>query len=211
VTSPFDLIAPAYAELWSSTPKGITQRAAVWREIDPLFRPGDRILDLGCGPGDDALHLAASGVSVLGVDSSPAMIAIAESRGVCAIRLAIERLDVLPGLFDGAISNFGALNCVDDLRAAARELGRLLRPAAPLAICLMSRFCWRETLVFLATFRFHQAFRRWPAQTNWRGIDVYYRTSREIRRTFADFFRFKRCVPIGGGDHHLYIFEQRPL
>lgn len=211
MTSPFDVIAPAYADLWSSTATGVSQRAAVWREIDPLFRAGDWVLDLGCGTGDDALHLGALGVHVVGIDSSPAMIEIARSRGVVASPLAIENLHRLHGSFDGAISNFGALNCVSDLRATARELARLLRPAAPLALCLMGRYCLREMFVFLAALQFQKAFRRWTAKTNWRGIDVYYPTAREIRRAFDESFRLRRRVRIGGGDHHLYLFERRAL
>ncbi len=143
MTAPFDVIAPDYADLWTSTPEGASQRAAVWREIDVLFRANDWILDLGCGPGDDAVHLGRRGVHVVGIDSSEAMVEIANARGVVASRLAIENLHQLHGCFDGAISDFGALNCVSDLRAAARELARLLRPAAPLALCLMGRFCVR--------------------------------------------------------------------
>jgi SAM-dependent methyltransferase len=211
MTSPFDVIAPAYADLWSSTATGASQRVAVWREIDLLFKAGDQVLDLGCGPGDDALHLSDIGVHVVGIDSSAAMVEIARSRGLVASRLAIENLRQLHGCFDGGISNFGALNCVSDLRAAARELGRLLRPAAPLAVCLMGRFYLRETLSFLVRRQFRKAFRRWPAKTEWRGINVYYRTAREIRRAFDEWFRFHRRVRIGGGDHHLYLFERRPL
>lgn len=44
-----------------------------------LLRPG-RALDLGCGPGRNALHLAAAGFAVDGVDLSPAAIAWAQER-----------------------------------------------------------------------------------------------------------------------------------
>jgi SAM-dependent methyltransferase len=211
VISPFDAIAPAYNELWSSTTTGLAQRAAVWREIDPLFTSGDSVLDLGCGPGDDAVHLSAAGVHVLGIDVSAAMVEIAKSRGVIATRLAIENLDRVHGRFDGVISNFGALNCVSDLRAVARELGRLLRPASPLAVCLISRFCLQETFSLLSRFQVRKAFRRWPGKTRWRGIDIYYRTSRDIRKAFEPWFQFCRRVSIGGGDHELFLFERRPL
>ncbi len=60
MTTPFDALASSYNTLWNNTPSGRGQRQAVGREIDGLFRAGDRVLDLGCGPGDDALHLAES-------------------------------------------------------------------------------------------------------------------------------------------------------
>ena len=207
--SPFDAIAPAYNELWSSTTTGLTQRVAVWREIDPLFKFGDSVLDLGCGPGDDAIHLSAAGVHVLGIDASPAMVELAKARSVIATRLAIEDLDRIHGCFEGAISNFGALNCVSDLRAVARELGRLLRPTSPLAVCLISRFCLQETFSLLSRLEVRKAFRRWPGKTQWRGIDIYYRTSRDIRKSFEPWFQLCRRVSIGGGDHELFVFERR--
>ena len=44
-----------------------------------LLRPG-RVLDLGCGPGRNALYLASLGFDVTAVDLSPAAIAWAEDR-----------------------------------------------------------------------------------------------------------------------------------
>jgi SAM-dependent methyltransferase len=209
MTTPFDALASSYNTLWSNT-----QREAVWREIDGLFQAGDRVLDLGCGPGDDALHLASLGVEVLGIDASPKMVEVARNRGVNASVLAIEDLDkaqaetpalhsqcragLWPAL-SGALSNFGALNCIADLRPVAAQLARLVRPAGPAAICLMGRFCltdWRH------------AIKRSLGHTRWRGMDVYYPTSRQVRAAFAPGFEFERRVSIGGGDHQLYIFRR---
>lgn len=84
MTTPFDQLASAYAELWSDTARGRLQREQVWSMIDGLFGPGDRVLDLGCGTGDDAVHLMARGVEVVGIDASAPMVEIARSRGVDA-------------------------------------------------------------------------------------------------------------------------------
>jgi len=228
VTTPFDALAPSYNVLWTDSARGREQREAVWREIDGLFRAGDRVLDLGCGPGDDALHLAGLGVDVLGIDAAPRMVEIARRRGVNAhlldfsggtghrllwpvsSRLKDRRQNPIAcptatavGLstrFSGAISNFGALNCVADLRPLAAQLACLIQPAGPIAICVMGRFCltdWRH------------APKRWIGHTRWRGMDVYYPTSRQIRTAFAPGFAFERRVAIGRGDHQLYIFRRR--
>ena len=200
--SPFEPIAARYAALWSDTPRGRAQRQQVWRETDPLFRSGDRIVDLGCGPGEDAVHLMSRGVSVLGIDSALGMVEIARTRGVDAQHLAIEEAASLPGAFDGAISNFGALNCVADLGRLSASLARLIRPRGRLALCVMSRFCWRGDWKHLP--------QRWSGHARWRGIDVHYRTTRSIARAFAPHFRMQGRVSIGRGDHQLLVFARRP-
>jgi SAM-dependent methyltransferase len=209
VSGPFDAIAPAYASLWSSAPEGSAQRRQVWEYIDPLFRSSARVLDLGCGIGDDALHLSQMGVDVHAMDASEKMVEIARSRGVDARRLAIESLGEIDGAYSGALSNFGALNCVRRLEPVAGDLAKLLAPGAPLAICVMGRFCWRETVASLLKGDFVRAVRRWKGQARWRGIEVRYWSARQIRIAFAPQFQIIRRIPIGGGDHQLYILSRR--
>ena len=52
------------------------------REVDRLFEvfnltAGDRVLDVGCGPGRHALELARRGVQVVGIDISERFVNIA--------------------------------------------------------------------------------------------------------------------------------------
>ena len=67
------------------------------------------------------------------IDISPQMVAMARKRAVDARVLSIERLDVLNrsfenASFDVAISNFGALNCVERLESIREPLARLVAP-----------------------------------------------------------------------------------
>src|SRR5262249_8401417 len=151
---------------------------------DTLFHPGDTLLDIGCGTGEDALHLMSCGVRVRGVDASPEMTRIARSRGVHATRLAVEHLEHLKGSFDGAISNFGALNCVRDLDAIRAPLAGLIRPGGSLAICVLGRFCLWETAWFLLHGHPRKAFRRWNPRggTSSLGVRVYYPSISQLRR-----------------------------
>ena len=124
VAAAFDRLAPVYDELWTTSAVGRLQREAVWREVDSLFQPGDRVLELGCGTGEDAVRLAGAGVHVHATDISPRMVDITSGRAADRITtevLAIEDLARLAGRYDGAIANFGVLNCVSDLR---EEIGR---------------------------------------------------------------------------------------
>jgi SAM-dependent methyltransferase len=208
MTSPFDAFAENYAELWSDSAQGTEQRLQVWHETDRLFSTGDFVLDLGCGPGDDAVHLIKRGVRITAIDGSRPMVERARAKGVDAMHVRIEELVKLPGPYDGALSNFAALNCVADVPAFAASLASVLREDAPFAMCVLSRFWWRESLRFTLRLNFSKAVRRWSGRSRWRGIDIYYRTPREWTRAMAPHFTLKHRVPIGGGDHQLYIFKR---
>ena len=137
----FDQLASRYDAMWTDSPRGRAQRDAIWREIDALFERGDRVLDLGCGTGEDAAHLESKGVHVHAIDASREMVRMAQARGVRAELFRIEDLAQLDEPFDGAISNFGALNCVENLEAAGLQLARLIRPGGWLAISIMPPVC----------------------------------------------------------------------
>ncbi len=195
----FDALATTYDDLWSRTAIGLSQRQAVWSHIDLLFGRGDSILDLGCGTGEDALHFESRDVHVHGVDASAAMVRIARGRGVNAYQLAAEEMGNLRGEFDGALSNFGVLNCVDDLRGVALHLSRLVRRGGFAAVCILSPFCLRETLHFLVHWKPRKAFRRFvrgKVRTSL-GVDVQYPSAIQFARAFRDGFELVAWYGIG--------------
>jgi ubiquinone/menaquinone biosynthesis C-methylase UbiE len=194
-------MAARYDAIWTTTPIGRAQRDLVWRDMDSLFHPGDRILDVGCGTGEDAAHFAARGVMVYATDPSPAMIQVAAARGgfTTEVRSA-EELAQIDGPFDGAISNFGALNCVKDLPGVAGSLAALVRPGGSLAICILGRFCAWELWHYAVRFQFAKAFRRLVGHALAcppSPITVYYPTVAEIRAAFAPNFQLRRWTGIG--------------
>lgn len=195
----FDLLAAEYDRAWTNSGSGRLQRNAVWRYVLPLFRAGDRILDLGCGTGEDAQQLERMGVSVSALDASPEMVRIAQHRGINAHLRLIEDIGGLPGTFDGAISNFGALNCVAHLTALRIPLARLIRSRGHLAICLMSRFCLLESWHFLRHLQFRKAVRRWPGETYAQtlGLKTYYPRAIQLQRAFHPDFRLIFRTGIG--------------
>jgi SAM-dependent methyltransferase len=108
--------------------RGIVRRALA-------AAPGERVLDVGCGPGFYCLELSEevgpSG-SVVGVDSSPPMLELARER--CAGRDNVElregeatELPVDSSSFDGVVC-VQVLEYVADVQAGLAELHRTLRP-----------------------------------------------------------------------------------
>jgi SAM-dependent methyltransferase len=114
----FDSFAAAYDQTFGLSPTGRLFRFRLAERVMSASRPPAQVLDIGCGTGEDALWLAASGYSVHGIDDSPKMIEVArakaESSGSSATFecRSVRELAREPERFDVVLSNFGALNCV---------------------------------------------------------------------------------------------------
>lgn len=102
--------------------------------IAPLLdcvRPGDRVLDVGCGPGTLAAAAAERGAQVTGVDLAEGMVAEARRRhpGLELLQADAEALPFPDGAFDVALGAF-LVNHTPDAEAAVRELRRVARTVA---------------------------------------------------------------------------------
>lgn len=98
--------------------------AAVLALLDP--RPGERILDLGCGDGVLTAKLVEAGAEVVGVDASDTMIAAARARGLDA-RVADGQALAFGPEYDAVFSN-AALHWMLDAPAVAAGVFRALKP-----------------------------------------------------------------------------------
>ena len=89
-------------------------------------RPGERILDLGCGDGALTEKLAAFGCDVVGVDASPEQVAGARARGLAC---AVANGEALPftSEFDAVFSN-AALHWMRRPDAVIASVRRALKP-----------------------------------------------------------------------------------
>jgi SAM-dependent methyltransferase len=197
----FDGVAGEYDRSNAANPVLCAMRARVHDAIRAHVPPGSHLLDLGCGPGTDAVELAGRGYRVTAVDWSPAMVAEATRRArdlgldgrvdVHHVGIhEIEKLQPPNALFDAAYSNFGPLNCVVDLAAAARAIAARLRPGGVLVASVIGRICPWEIAVYLARGEFARAairFRRGlvPVPLDGRTVWTQYLSPREVERMFA--------------------------
>lgn len=211
----FDSVAALFDARFGEWRSVAAQRRAVRRALGEAFPRGARVLEIGGGTGEDARWLAARGRVVQLTDGSPAMVRIAKrklrSQGgpaphVVAAealeRWAAERESAGEALFDGAFSNFAALNCVGDLTDCARGLARLLRPGAPALLVLFGTFCPGEVVVQLARGDARAAIRRRtrgavPARLGGRMFDVRYHSAGALADAMAPWFRLRRRIGVG--------------
>nr|MBK7067299.1 methyltransferase domain-containing protein [Deltaproteobacteria bacterium] len=97
------------------------------------LRPGERVLDLGCGSGNVALAAARRGGVVTALDPSTRLVAVAEARARAegfTLRTAVGAAEALPfdgGAFELVLSVFAVIFSDAPERAAA-EIVRVLAP-----------------------------------------------------------------------------------
>ncbi len=129
----FDEAAARAVEAMYLTPDVVGQRARVIEMLSP--RPGERILDIGVGPGllaHDLARMVSDTGRVVGLDAAPAMLKMARTR-LAALPQAecvegdAARLDFADASFDAAVST-QVYEYVAPIARALSELHRVLKP-----------------------------------------------------------------------------------
>jgi SAM-dependent methyltransferase len=206
----FDGVADTFDERFGAWESVAAQRRAVRQELAQAFPPGSSVLEIGGGTGEDALWLAQRGRNVLLTDVSPRMVQRARSkfaghpglRAEVAAAEELHRLDVGGKVFDGAFTNFAALNCVDDVVPVASGLAGLVRPGGTIILVLFGTCCPGEWLT--EGFRgrpgaMFRRFRRKPVGARLGGnvFDVRYFRRNELISALAPWFEYAGRRGIG--------------
>ena len=207
---PFDAVADGYDAAFTDRRLGRWLREIVRERMEQAFEPGQHVLELGCGTGEDAVWLARRGVSITATDASPGMLDVtrrkAEAAGV-GDRITTRLLDLTMPVtggdtgYDGAYANFGPLNCVEDRRALAGDLARLVRPGGKLVFVVMGPVCPWEVVWFTARLKPRTAIRRFRSGNEARvgegTLRVWYPSHRRLQRELAPHFRTVEVAGVG--------------
>jgi ubiquinone/menaquinone biosynthesis C-methylase UbiE len=204
----FNAVAEVFDDRFGGWESVAAQRRAVRAELARAFVPGAHVLEIGGGTGEDALWLAQRDREVTLTDPSPGMIRVAAAKlrsyHAPAPRLiaaeALETMTTAP--FDGAFSNFAALNCVADLHAVARGLAPLIRPGGRVLLVVFGVCAPGEWVTQLARGDVRAVFRRSvrgevQARLGGRPFPVRYHRRRDLIDAFASTFRFVSRRGIG--------------
>ena len=209
----FDAAAPSFDIRFGSWESVSAQRRAVRDALLQAFPPLGKLLEIGGGTGEDARWLCARGFEVVLTDPSPAMVGIAAAKlppPSSALIMAAEDLDSFAqariarqaAKFDGAYSNFAALNCVSDLAPVGCCLARLIRPGGVAALVLFGSCSPGEVIIELLRGRASSAFRRYrrgeiAARLGGREFTVVYHRPSEIAAAMSPWFDLERRLGIG--------------
>lgn len=168
VAEAFTQKAEIYDEFGRGHPNLERMRGRVYEHVLRFAKPKARILEINAGTGGDALFLARRGYIVHATDISPGMVAAIQSKiedqgmqgKLTAEHRSYTKLsDLESAPFDYIFSNFGGLNCIQDLGRVTRQLPHLLQPGGRLTWVIMPPVCpWELILVFQGNPG--QAFRR---------------------------------------------------
>jgi ubiquinone/menaquinone biosynthesis C-methylase UbiE len=123
----------SYMDTAAATDVGVDYKRRSVAGLD--LRPGQTVVDIGCGPGTDLGRLAeavAPGGSVIGVDREPSVLAEARRRhtGTAGVEVRAGDIHDLP-FGDGSVDRVRLdrlLQHVRDPQAAIGEVHRVLRP-----------------------------------------------------------------------------------
>ncbi len=211
-TVPFDAMAFGYDVLFTETKLGRYLRGIVWGRLKENIAANHFVLELNCGTGEDAVWLARQGCRVAATDVSSEMLTLASRKvkshglqGMVDVHLLdLEKpvLEIDHGKFDCAFSNFGGLNCVEDLEPIASYLTAKIKANGRLVLVIMGRWCLWEMVWHLLHGEIRTAFRRFSSN----GVDVklknniirvWYPSLEDIQRKFGVFFTLKKITGLG--------------
>lgn len=206
VAGAFDIISERFdSELENDVTRRIRKR--IYSTIGGLVPPGSNLLDINCGTGIDAVALATQGYAVTGIDISSKMVeqarqkaSRAQLRTVQFFQGSFERLSqVVDPPFDLVISNFGGLNCTDDLLNVGAEIARVTSPSGFCLAVVMSPFSLWETLSYAVRGKWSDSFRRMRKDTLATGFQertfkVCYHSPSALVRAFSPWFSVKQLI-----------------
>ncbi len=166
------------------------------------LNPGNTILELNSGTGTDAVFFAKNGFNVFCTDLSDGMIHKIQIKidkenlndKIRVQKCSFTELYKLSGeKFDFVFSNFGGLNCIDDLRKVINHFSNLLKINGKVMLVIMPPVClWELLQIFRGKFKF--AFRRFNKSGTLSNVEgftfkTYYYSKSDIKKFLGNNFQ----------------------
>ena len=203
----FDHAAKNYDNHFTNSEIGKKQRALVYEKLQKQLKDTNKILEINCGTGEDAIWLAKQNFNVTATDISKNMIDVAQSKSkvknLTFKILDINTLSEVTENFDMLFSNFGGLNCLTkkELALFFNSAAKKLTENGKMSLVIMPKNTIWEQLYFLLKLDFKAAFRRKKevvfANVNGEKVATYYYNPKDIVTLSETNFEFLEVKPIG--------------
>lgn len=201
-----DKIAESYDDILNNNSFSVILRPVFRNILVQNIQPGNNILDLGCGTGEDSIFFSKKGFNVTGVDISPKMIEIARDKSaskdykkklqfICSDMESF--LQENANKFDAIISNFNAVNYVRDLKSFSENTSASLNKNGKLIFTVLNKLSISEVFYNFVRLNFK---RSWKAIFNRKELlitDLDINFPGSFSSFFKDQFRVKRITGIG--------------
>jgi ubiquinone/menaquinone biosynthesis C-methylase UbiE len=174
------------------------------------FKTGDHILELNCGTGIDAVFFAQHGMKVHATDISEGMLGELQKKisagkleeNITTQKCSFTDLHLLRDKkFDCIFSDFGGLNCAENIGSVIQSFQPLLKPGGTVTLVIMPPVCpWEMLLALKGNFK--TAFRRFKsigAESHLEGETFmsYYFTPSKIISAFGKEYKLKELQGLG--------------
>ena len=151
--------ANKFDELYSGNIIIRYKRQRVRDHLSKLIIPGQNVLELNSGTGEDAIWLARQNCHVHATDISVGMLEVLQQKvkdahleklinsEICSFT-DLENLQD-KGPYDLIFSNFAGLNCTGELNKVLASFTALLKPKGILTLVILPKFClWELLMIF---------------------------------------------------------------
>ena len=201
VSAAFSKQAPLFDEYDEKNPILQWMRKSVQEHVIEIAKPNARILELNCGTGIDAVFFAQKGFQVHATDNAQGMLDKLNKKieelhledKISTQKLSFNELEKLSKKkFDHVFSNFGGLNCAEDLSSVIKKIIPLLNEGGIATLVIMPKVCpWEIASALKGNFKI--AFRRFKkngvvSHLEGEHFTTYYYSSRYIKQAFGKNF-----------------------
>lgn len=192
----FSKIAEEYEELEESSSLIQYKRKIIRNHLLSKTNENDRILELNCGTGIDAVYLANKGFSIVATDISEGMLSVFnqkitdkkfENKITIENKSFLDLIDFNQNEFNCLFSNFGGLNCIDqnDLKKVIDDIVELLTPGGSITLVIMPKITPWEWLRILKGNK--SAFRRLKSGETFANVEgekvkTFYHSARAVKK-----------------------------